>query len=100
MKRGIMAGTTQRILDLEETDRLDVIHKIGLNVPLPPARLAEPKLSDNAWYIGKTRYSKRDSDGNPIESPRELFWRVAYNIATADRLYGGCLLYTSDAADE
>jgi ribonucleoside-diphosphate reductase alpha chain len=84
-----MAETKQRILDLNEADRLDQIHKIGLNVPLPPARLAEPKLSDNAWYIGKTRYSKRDSDGNPIESPRELFWRVAYNIATADRLYGG-----------
>ncbi|MCX6728465.1 MAG: adenosylcobalamin-dependent ribonucleoside-diphosphate reductase [Candidatus Saccharibacteria bacterium] len=83
-----MAGTKQRILDLDETVKLDEIHKIGLNVPLPPARLAEPKLSDNAWYIGKTRYSKRDGAGNPIESPRELFWRVAYNIATADRLYG------------
>jgi ribonucleoside-diphosphate reductase alpha chain len=89
MKEGKMAVTNQPILDLEETDKLDEIHKIGLNVPLPPARLAEPKLSENAWYIGRTRYAKRDSNGNPIESPRELFWRVAYNSATADRLYGG-----------
>jgi ribonucleoside-diphosphate reductase alpha chain len=84
-----MTIAKQPILDLKETDKLDEIHKIGLDIPLPPARLAEPKLSENAWYIGKTRYSKRDNNGNPIESPRELFWRVAYNIATADRLYGG-----------
>jgi ribonucleoside-diphosphate reductase alpha chain len=84
-----MAVTNQSILDLDETEKLDEIHKIGLDVPPPPTKLAEPKLSENAWYIGKTRYAKRDSNGNPIESPRELFWRVAYNIATADRLYGG-----------
>ncbi len=84
-----MAGTDQPILDLGETEKLDEIHKIGLKIPTPPARLAEPKLSENAWYIGKTRYAKRDNSGNPTESPRELFWRVAYNIATADRLYGG-----------
>jgi len=83
-----MAEKQQPILDLSETERLDEIHKIGLKVPTPPARLAEPKLSENAWYIGRTRYAKRDDAGNPIESPRELFWRVAYNIATADRMYG------------
>lgn len=87
MKEGKMSGTNQPILDLGEAEKLDEIHKIGLKVPSPPAKLAEPKLSENAWYIGKTRYAKRDSVGNPIETPRELFWRVAYNIATADRLY-------------
>lgn len=74
---------------MNDTEKLDEIHKIGLKVPPPPTKLAEPKLSENAWYIGRTRYAKRDSAGNPIETPRELFWRVAYNIATADRLYGG-----------
>jgi ribonucleoside-diphosphate reductase alpha chain len=83
-----MTDTDQPILDLGDSQKLDEIHKIGLNVPPPPAKLAEPKLSDNAWYIGKTRYAKRDSTGTPVETPRELFWRVAYNIATADRLYG------------
>ncbi len=83
-----MTDTDQPILGLDETDKLDEIHKIGLDVPAPPAKLAEPKLSENAWYIGRTRYAKRDKDGSPIETPRELFWRVAYNIATADRLYG------------
>jgi len=84
-----MTDTDQPILDLNVADRLDKIHKMGAEVPTPPAKLAEPKLSENAWYIGRTRYAKRDKTGNPVETARELFWRVAYNIATADRLYGG-----------
>ena len=84
-----MTDKEQPILDLDMADKLEEIHKIGCAVPPAPAKLAEPKLSENAWYIGKTRYARRDSKGNPVETPRELFWRVAYNIATADRLYDG-----------
>ena len=84
-----MKEMVQPTLDLNEAERLSEIHKIGCEVPKPPATLAEPKLSENSWYIGKTRYSRRDSKGQPTESPKELFWRVAYNIATAERLYGG-----------
>jgi len=73
---------------MSNTDRYAEIYKIGQKVPPPPSKLAEPKLSENAWYIGKTRYAKRDNAGNPVETARELFWRVAYNIASADRLYG------------
>lgn len=84
-----MADTQkQPILGLDTADRLDEIHEIGQKIPTPPSKLAEPKLSENSWYIGKTRYARRDASGNPIESPKELFWRVAYNMATADRLYG------------
>jgi len=84
-----MSEQHQQTLSASEIKKLDEIHEIGLDIPAAPAKLAEPKLSDNAWYIGKTRYARRDSEGNPIESPRELFWRVAYNIATAERLYSG-----------
>ncbi|MBC7943640.1 hypothetical protein H7X68_04035, partial [Candidatus Saccharibacteria bacterium] len=74
---------------LSEADKLSEIYKIGREIPAVPDTLAEPKLSENSWYIGSTRYARRDASGKPIESPKEMFWRVAYNIATADRLYGG-----------
>lgn len=84
-----MKDVVQSSLDLDEIEKLAELHKIGQEIPKPPVTLADPKLSENAWYIGKTRYARRDRDGNPVESPKELFWRVAYNIATAERLYGG-----------
>ena len=84
-----MKEMVQPTLGLNEAERLAEIHRIGCEVPKAPATLPEPKLSENAWYIGKTRYARRDNKGNPTETPKELFWRVAYNIATAERLYGG-----------
>ena len=75
-------------LDLKDNNKNTELHKIGCDIPKPPASLPEPDLSENAWYIGKTRYARKDKDGNPLETPTEMFWRVAYNIATAERLYG------------
>lgn len=83
-----MKETIQPILPIEDDERLAEIYKIGAEIPEPPASLNEPKLSENSWYIGKTRYAKRDVDGKPIETPKQMFWRVAYNIASAERLYG------------
>ncbi len=65
------------------------LQKFGKEIPAPPADLPEPGLSENAAYIAKTRYAFRDENGTPIEGPKEMFWRVAYNIATADRNYNG-----------
>ena len=84
-----MQNKEQPILDLSEIEKLTELHKIGRDIPKAPDSLPEPKLSENAWYIGKTRYARRDSNGTPIETAKDLFWRVAYNIATAERLYGG-----------
>jgi len=70
----------------KKTTREDV-RKIGRKIPPPPKNLFEPTLSENASYIAKTRYAFRDESGEPKESAKELFWRVAYYIAAADRLY-------------
>lgn len=59
----------------------------GRKIPNPPKDLPDPQLSENATYITKTRYAFRDKTGEPKESPRELFWRVAYYISAADRIY-------------
>lgn len=84
-----MKETIQQTTILDEETKIEEIQKIGRDIPTPPEGLPEPKLSENAWYIGRTRYARRGLDGQPKETAKELFWRVAYNIATADRLYGG-----------
>lgn len=44
-------------------------------------------LSENALRVLKERYLKKDSEGNIIETPSQLFRRVAENIASADLNY-------------
>ncbi len=46
------------------------------------------RLSDNAVTVLRRRYLIKDEAGNPVESPEDLFWRVARTIAAADARYG------------
>lgn len=49
-------------------------------------------LSDNARSVLERRYLKKDSKGKLVESPKQMFTRVARHIARAEKKY-------SDAAD-
>ncbi|MBN1883441.1 MAG: vitamin B12-dependent ribonucleotide reductase [Deltaproteobacteria bacterium] len=49
--------------------------------------LPEPVLEDNAMTVLERRYLKKDDDGNAVETPKEMFFRVARNIAGVDRSY-------------
>jgi ribonucleoside-diphosphate reductase alpha chain len=45
-------------------------------------------LSPNAITVLEKRYLIKDDGGKPVETPEDLFWRVARTIAEADRRYG------------
>jgi ribonucleoside-diphosphate reductase alpha chain len=52
-------------------------------------------LTPNATAVLEKRYLLKDIQGNIIETPEDLFRRVARNIAQADRLYDHSVDLTS-----
>ncbi len=49
---------------------------------------AKPEISENALTVLEKRYLVKDEKGTVIETPEELFRRIAMFIASADLLYG------------
>jgi ribonucleoside-diphosphate reductase alpha chain len=54
-------------------------------------RLTQKKtmLSTNARIVLEKRYLVKDDNGNAVETPEELFFRVAENIASAEKVFDG-----------
>ncbi len=52
-----------------------------------PADLPDVVLNPNAEVVLKKRYLRKGPDGKPIETPKELFWRVAVSIASMETKY-------------
>lgn len=46
-------------------------------------------LSENAKRVLERRYLKKDSKGKTMETPEQMFRRVAHHIAMAEKKYGG-----------
>ena len=65
--------TRDRIPQIPADPALMKIQALGKKIPAVPNDLPEPSLSDNAWYIGRTRYAMRDEAGEPKETSREMF---------------------------
>ena len=49
---------------------------------------APPRLTDNAIKVLERRYLAKDESAKVVENPQEMFWRIAENIAQAERRYG------------
>lgn len=60
----------------------------GLDAPpMMELRMDSIPLSSPAKTVLEKRYLKKDAEGRVIETPEEMFWRVARNIAEADHFY-------------
>ena len=64
----------------------------------PPA--GPVSLSQNARTVLEKRYLVKDETGKAIETPEELFWRVATVVAEADRRYGASDASVTALAEE
>ncbi len=72
---------------------VDVQHaaRVSPRPPLP-TDLRTVDLSENARTVLTKRYIRRDSSGQPAESVEEMFWRVAYHVAGAEKEWQGDVL--------
>ena len=57
-------------------------------------------LSENAIKVLEKRYLKRDKDGNCIETPADMFRRVADTLASGDLKFGKSQAEVKDTTSE
>jgi ribonucleoside-diphosphate reductase alpha chain len=53
----------------------------------PPKGLSEPNIAPNSLEVMKKRHLLKDSKGEAIETPAQMFWRVATAMASEDSKY-------------
>lgn len=61
--------------------------KVG-KMPKRPKSLLDGNWSEQALKVLAERYLVKDENGTPIEKPEDMVWRVAWEIASADALWG------------
>ena len=57
----------------------------------------EATLTSNALHVLRARYLRSDSAGRIVETPAEMFRRVAMHVAAVDEQHGGCPNASADA---
>jgi ribonucleoside-diphosphate reductase alpha chain len=58
------------------------------STPPMPDDLPAVALTENARQVLVRRYVRRGDKGQPVETPEEMFWRVAYHIAKVEKVWG------------
>jgi ribonucleoside-diphosphate reductase alpha chain len=54
------------------------------STPPLPVDLPDIDLTDNSTKVLEKRYLRKDEHGNPAETIKEMFWRIAYHIALVE----------------
>ena len=77
--------------DLKFTPFNDVlvkIHKVVGKKPVLPKDLAKGEWTEQSLKVLEERYLRKDENGKVSETPEGLCWRVAWDIASAESVYG------------
>lgn len=61
-----------------------MIEEISISI-LQESKLSEPYVSENALKVLKNRYLKKDKNDNTIESPKQMYMRVAEAAASVEK---------------
>ncbi len=54
------------------------------------------ELTENAKIVLRARYLLKDEQGRVVETPEEMFYRVARSVAAAEKLYGSDVAYWTE----
>ncbi|MFZ3301661.1 MAG: vitamin B12-dependent ribonucleotide reductase [Microgenomates group bacterium] len=65
----------------------EIDKKVGLR-PALPTDLPKGDWTEQALKVLKERYLVKDADLNPIETPDEVMWRVAWEVASSEARWG------------
>jgi len=85
LNQGMTATATEAVTGNEREVLDPASAKAAIESVEPPADLPEPCLTDNAKTVLGRRYLKKSPEtGEVIETPRQLFWRVASHVARAE----------------
>ena len=77
----------KEILDAEKPARKEVRMESKVKASHQEPVTANVQLTENALHVLQRRYLKKDSQGQVIETPEEMFRRVARAIAAAELIY-------------
>jgi len=80
-EKTIFALVESKLKEYQMSGRVRKTEEIDLEKPL--------EISENALRVLKKRYLLKDKDGRVIETPQQMFRRVAHTIAEVDRVYYG-----------
>jgi len=77
----------REILDAEQPAKKEAQMETKAKVKTDRPQTGSVNLTENALHVLQKRYLKKDKQGNSIETPEEMFRRVAQAIAAAELIY-------------
>jgi len=63
-------------------------YKKLLSTPPMPEGLPQVELSENSYQVLTRRYIRKGDNGELVETPEEMFWRVAFHVAKVEEVWG------------